>query len=143
MTVELPSSDLPGLSPSRLLSAYAYDYPLTCPCPTPPIATPSPKRQPELRQSGDGRGLANGMRKEVNGGHIPEVDIGVEHLFDRVFHLAADEGEAAGRNVDELDWEHRGGSEFPAVKFGNADVWEGGKGEAGERECRGLVLVGR
>ena len=62
------------------------------------------------------------MHKEVNGCHIPEVDIGVEHPFDRVFHLAADEGEAAGRNVDELDWEHRGGREFPEVRFGNGGV---------------------
>ena len=42
----------------------------------------------------DGRGLADGTRKEPNGGHVPEVDIGVEHLVVLVLHLAADEDEA-------------------------------------------------
>jgi hypothetical protein len=76
------------------------------------------------------------------------VDIGVEHLFDLVFHLAADEDEAAGRNVvvcgfdedgvDELDREDREGSEFPEVGFGSGGVREGkgGRTAGGEEAGR-------
>ena len=38
----------------------------------------------------------DGARKEANGSHVPEVDIGIEDAFDLPIHLAAEEDEAAG-----------------------------------------------
>ena len=97
-----------------------------------------------MRQSGDGRGLAEDTRNEVDGVHVPEVDIGVQHFFDQVFHLAAGEDEAAGRNVvvcgfdedngDELDREDKEGSEFSEVGFGS---WGAREGKGGRTTAGG------
>ena len=73
---------------------------------------PKPEPEPELRQSGDGRGLTEDTRNEVNGVHVPEVDIGVQHFFDLVFHLAAGEDAAAGRSVVVCGFDEDSGDEL-------------------------------
>ena len=64
------------------------------------VAASDAQAKLEQRQSGDSRRrLADGARKEANGSHVPEVDIGVEDALDPPLHLRADEDEAAGGNV--------------------------------------------
>ena len=139
--------------PGRISPAYTCTCTYTCAH----VAAGDTQTEPEQRQSGDSRRLPDGARKEANGGHVAEVDIGVEDLFDLPLYLAADEDEAAGGNVvvcgldenrvDELEREDRVRSEFPEVGLGRGGVREGKRGgtAAGGEEGRegGAVRVCR
>jgi len=71
------------------------------------------------------------------------VNVGIEHLFDLPFDLAADEDEAASGTVvvcgldkdgvDEFWGEEWEGIEFAEIGFGRGSVWEdqGGRAAAG------------
>ena len=64
------------------------------------------------------------------------MDIGVEHLFDLVFHLAADEDEAAGRNVVVCGFDEDGVAEPDRA-------WRTGKGVSSQKLGLGGVAYGR
>ena len=89
----------------------------------------------ELRQSGDCRCFPDGACKEAYGSHVPEVNVGIEHLLDLPFDLATDEDESAGgkmvvrrldeNGVDELYGEDWVGNEIEEVGVRGGGVWEG------------------